>query len=257
MEYLRTLPPIDITKYKWRHSPQNPNVWQRKALARENHWYTRPVSLRGLFIGGSVSLATETDLDVFRRAAEAAWLRVRFEHPELAMTSEAGTDGQVWVKCPIAQCEEDAQSWVKKTLSVEPTENEYSFHGTRMEAWKNDESCSNMLRLHFPCADPASSILFFYFTFRLDHHFVDGVGGRMVVGSFFKFLANNLCQESSLPSSDLKWQESLKNLAPPWIEMMNEDQELNGSAFDKAVRRDSELLLDQRVRVDPAAAWIA
>ena len=249
MEYMQTLPPVDITKYGWKQSPQNEHVWQRKALTRENHWYHKPVRLRGIFIGGSVSLATKTNLDIFRRAAEAAWLRVRFEHPEIAMTSEAGTDGQVWMSCPIAKCDEDAQCWVEETLSVESMEKGYSFHDTRMEVWKSDESSSNLLRLHVPSADPVSSILSFDFTFCLDHHFVDGVGGRMLVGSFFKFLASTLYQGPSSLKSSLAWQKSLENLAPPWIEMLNGDQEVSGSAFDEAVRRDSELLIDHRVRI--------
>lgn len=82
------------------------------------------------------------------------------------------------------------------------------------------------------------------------------MGDRITVGSFFKYHANKLSQKLVLLSKS--WlRGSLKNVVPPWIEMMNENQEFSDSALDKTIRRDRELSIDQRIRVYTAVAWIA
>ena len=285
-----SLPPIDPTKYTWTPhdtTSKHPTAtWRRRALGRESHWPNRPAHLRRLFLAGSASLAGDPHIDIdparFQRAAENAWVRVRCEHPEVGMGSEVepgdrvgagGKDGkareqeEVWMTCRMMTRgdEREAKAWVDETLFIQVGEQGYEFPEDclRLFSKGGDHEARSLpsLRLRLlPRRGPQDSrplrLASFGFIFCLDHHFVDGVGVRLVAGSFFRFLADALGQElappvlsssSSSSESFVRWPESMQELAPSWIEMMNGHQQLDGTAFDTRVQRDTAKLISQRV----------
>lgn len=104
------------------------------------------------------------------------------------------------MSCPIAQSEGDAKSWVGETLWVESCSGEkgYEFPGSCLELFKDEKVSAPSLRIRFSerrrrdHRDSEESLAKFDFIFCLDHHFVDGVGVRLVAGCFFEFLADAL-----------------------------------------------------------------
>ena len=101
--------------------------------------------------------------------------------------------------------------------------------------------------VYVPQSIEEASMSSFGFLFCLDHHFVDGAGAKILADSFLKSLGNEFHRAPSTALSSSDWKDSIKNLAPPWIQMMNEDQHVSGPSFDEAVRCDSQILVDARV----------
>lgn len=110
VEQFQELHPINTKGCSWGQSDRDQIPWQRKALTRENRWFSTQVILRGLFIGRNFLFAQKINVANLLKAAKAAWLDNCFGHPEVTMPSEIDTTDQAPMNCPIAIDEEDVLS---------------------------------------------------------------------------------------------------------------------------------------------------
>jgi hypothetical protein len=100
---------LDVSRYHWKQSQDNPAVWQREALAVENLWPLRPKVVRELFVGGELLLFEPMDVAHISSAAREAWKELRIRHPEIALTARVRSEGKRLLEFRVPQSDHNIQ----------------------------------------------------------------------------------------------------------------------------------------------------
>ncbi|KAL8910231.1 MAG: hypothetical protein Q9171_004474 [Xanthocarpia ochracea] len=241
-----TVPAIDTKKYQWQE--KSPYLNERPFLGRESHWFHNKPDSRHLFLGIQAKLCTEVELNSIIRVAGQAWLRLRFDHPEIALQAVSSADSKGWMGCPIPCDDREAKCWQQKTLSRRHGHKAYDFSYAVSLAgqWNYEQreaDGSTTLMVYARCSPVDMKVTGVSFLFRVDHTYADGIGIRLIGDSYLRLFAQYLTDkpdDSELPP----WQHAARNLSPPWIELMNEQQKTSGEVFERNVRNDIEVLLN-------------
>ncbi|KAL8862805.1 MAG: hypothetical protein Q9178_000747 [Gyalolechia marmorata] len=239
------VPAIDSKKYRWEENP--PYLYRRPFLGRESHWFQSKPESRDLFLGVQAKLCTELELNPIIRVAGQAWLRLRFDHPEIALHTIPSADGKGWMCCPIPCDDQEAKRWQQKTLSRRHGHKAYDFTYAVSPAgqWnyqQREADGSTTLMVYARSSPMDMKVTSVSFLFRVDHTYADGIGIRLIGDSYLRLFAQCLTDK---PDSELPpWQHAARNLSPPWIELMNEQQKTGGEVFERNVRNDIDALLN-------------
>ena len=240
-----SVPAIDTRKYQWQE--KSPYLYQRPLLGRESHWFRSKPESRDLFLGVQAKLCTEVELNSIIRVAGQAWLRLRFDHPEIALHTVPSADGKGWMCCPIPCNDREAKRWQQKTLSRRHGHKAYDFSYAVSPAgqwnYQQPEAVgSTTLMVYARCSPVDMKVTTVSFLFRVDHTYADGIGIRLIGDSYLRLFAQYLTDQ---PDSKLPpWQHAVRNLSPPWIELMDERQKTSGEVFERNVRNDIDVLLN-------------
>jgi hypothetical protein len=240
---------LSVARYQWTQSQDDPALWQREALAGENLWPLRPKDVRELFLGGNLLLSQSTVLAGIQSAAQEAWRELRFQHPQVALTAHVDRAGKRLIEFRVPRSDEDVQRWVKRSLIIEADSKEPSFSELQSTIIlkKGDAPDSAMLYLQVEMASSKEDITKVHFLFNVDHLCTDGIGVRIIAGLFFRLFAQGLSSGNGMEYMDIKWQDSVRNLSPPWVNVLNHKQKTSGEEFEAAVARQFRFV-DENVR---------
>ena len=252
-----TTPMIDPSHYAWYTDPSTPGLYRRCALGLETKWVHQSPQNRQLFLSGTFTFHSPLSWPKFRKDVVRAWLRLRFEFPEVVLKFSGGynTDGSPIMECRIPLSETEAQEWVAKTLYLGDT-------GLDSQTESSAEDQIRMESVEYPVCvrlnhtrrpnshyDP---IVGADFCFRVDHQLADGMGVYILAGNFLKVFAQEVGRDNG---EKIEWEKAVENIPEPWVLMMNAKQETGGDIFEERVTKNTELVLE--AIVCPPALFLA
>lgn len=238
------IPHIDPSLYNWHPSTKKSNLYLRRALGVETKWTRQALGPRQMFLSGRFSLArsySDLTLIEFGRAAESAWLRLRFEFPEMLLgpSSEQDEDGGLLLELSIPRSDGEAREWVERSLFLDICKDGKSVEEEMRQAVVKDPVC---VRLNAR-VDQESKVAEAEFAFRVDHMTADGVGAYILAACFFKFLAHAIGGREET----FDWEALKSKLPTPWVGMMNSEQRTEGKEFEDGVKNLTNLVMEASV----------
>ena len=120
MGSLSLIPCIEPSLYDWRASTTVPDLHVRRALRAEAKWACQASGPRQMFLSGRFNLTgpySALSVDAFGKAAGRAWLRVRYEFPEVVLepSSEQGDDGSIFLQLKVPASDGQAREWMRRS----------------------------------------------------------------------------------------------------------------------------------------------
>ena len=212
-------------------------------------WIPRPKGYHEMFIGGSLDLNSPARPDVVARATRAAWLRLRFDVPELAVTAGYGEDGNAYMQYEGPKCEAEGLDWAERTSFVECRRQPLIFDEMleiMRQKKQRHESEQAFLFLSLVVQDNSELVRRVDFILNADHQITDGIGIKILLGRFLDLLVQSL-SESFASWERLDWRNSAINLSPPWICVMNDEQNISGPEYEKVADANEEILFQRMV----------
>ena len=243
------IPTIDASRYAWYTGPTTPGFYRRCALGLETKWVRQSPQNRQLFLSGTITFHCQMSSPEFRKAVVRAWLRLRFEFPEVVLkfSGEVNADGSPLMECKIPNSETEAEEWVARTLYLGDTDLEVQTESSaesqmRMEVVE-DPVCARLNYIGRPNShsEPVAGT---EFCFRVDHQLADGMGVYILVGNFLKILAKEVRRDKD---EKIEWEKAVGNIPEPWIVMMNAQQKIEGKEFEERVTKNAERVLEALV----------
>ncbi|TVY39675.1 Trichothecene 15-O-acetyltransferase [Lachnellula occidentalis] len=235
--------PLDPSAYQW--SQQSPFLWRRRALASEPMWISRPKELHDMFISGIISLEIPLPKATLKSAARNAWRSLRFEIPELVAKGKF-QDGKPIMQYQTPKDKDAVNEWINRTAFFDQGSNGLTFEGQR----------EKLLLMKRPFdLDTASLLLYseldtdedlvnrFHLMLNMDHEATDGIGTRILFGKYLSLLAKFL-SGSPGGQDEIEWAESSRNLSPPWISIMDEEQVTCGPEYEEMAQMNKTMLLE-------------
>ncbi len=192
----------------------------------------------------------------FRKAVVRAWLRLRFEFPEVVLkfSGEFNADGSAIMECKIPSSETEAEEWVAKTLYLGNTDldvqTESSAESQIRAEVVEDPVCARLNYISRPNSH-YEPVVGAEFSFRIDHQLTDGMGVYTLAGNFLKILAKEVSRDKD---EKIEWEKAVENIPEPWVLMMNAEQKTEGKGFEERVRKNCELVLETIV-CPPTLCW--
>lgn len=256
--------PLDPSSYKW--SQRSPFLWRRRALASESMWIPRPKELHEMFIRGTISLEPPLPKPTLKSAVRNAWRKLRFEIPELVAKGQY-QDGKPFMQCQIPKDEDEVNEWVNRTAFFDQGLKGISFEGQRKNLLLRKqafdlETASLLLYLELDIDE--DSVSRFHLMLNMDHEATDGIGTRILFGKYLSLLAKFLSGSPGVGQGEMEWAESSRNVSPPWISIMDEEQITSGPQYDEMAQMNKTLLLENMViyvfssvyQSTPAIKWL-
>jgi hypothetical protein len=242
-------PEIDPADYTWREFAENPSLWRRRAVASETNWLIKPRLFREIFISASVILESPITQSVLVRATKEAWINLRLDAPDIVAKPIIGEDrATIYIQYETPENLDVVESWVNRTVFIEePGAIEWGFRDLRSKilAAKGELEIDQVFLLVHSTLEPDSNgaVRKIQIVLNTDHRFTDGIGTRILFGKFLGQLAASLGGPALKDLKDDKiWQESAQNLAPAWPTILNANQRVAGSDYQKAVGENQENL---------------
>ena len=242
---------LDPSLYAWQPHPTTPRLYQRRALGLETKWVHRAAQNRQLFLSGTFNLESPLPSPIFQNAVVQAWLKLRFEFPEVSMkfSGDFAADGSAIMECQIPRSKEEAQEWVARTLFVGHAATDAQT-APGAEALIQTEAIDDPVgaRLNSSLRPNSHSKLVIGgdFSFRVDHRLADGMGVYILAGNFFRILALEVSRDDK--AKEMEWEQAAQNIPSPWVFIMNAKQEIEGENFEEMARQNTELVLESTVR---------
>ena len=250
------IPTIDPSRYAWYTHPTIPGLYQRCALGLETKWVHQSPQNRQIFLSGMFTFRNPMSSPKFRKAAVRAWLKLRFEFPEVVLrfSGEYNADGSAIMESKIPTSETEADEWVTKTLYLGDTNLDVETQSSaesqiRMEV-VDDPVCARLnyigkLNSHYEPVVGAE------FCFRVDHQLADGMGVYILAGNFLKIFAKEVSRDKD---EKIEWEKAVGNIPEPWVLIMNAKQKTEGKGFEERVTKNVELVLEATV-CPPTFCW--
>lgn len=261
---------LDPSRYQWIQSHEDPQIWRRRALAGENLWLQRTGEIRQLFLGANISLSP-LPRDTLRTAARNAWSHLATANPHITirplLESSRERLGGVPERFVEFHMPTEGRSkagsydtssfkleaWVRGTIFHEPSDSVLlGFDDLRrnlMGRVRGQENMASILlheiadKSHPDDCSQLETMLF------ADHLMTDGIGIRILLGSFLSLFAEELAglggSVISKPPAELSL--SIERLAQPWCSLMNHNQVVSGEEFEAAVKAQEKFLLSDIV----------
>jgi hypothetical protein len=235
--------------YNWEPSKESPSIWQRRPLANEVIWLARPKDSRDLFVYASLSFTAPVLRNKLKSASESAWKQVRFDVPELVLTT--GTNlktGDFYMQYQTPQSEEDVDQWIKRTSVFEFGQQRECFSWLRrsISSWKRNHESENamLFSLAYINAENSALVHNLQIMIYVDHLITDGIGARILLGRYLSHLAYSI---STSVQFKLNWQENHARLSPPWTCCTNPEQEYFGAKYEKDALWNQDVMTSRMV----------
>jgi hypothetical protein len=234
---MNLLPLLDPTAYSWNQSKENPSLWQRRALGAESSWMLKPREYREIFIAATLMLSSPVSITMFDEAVELAWLHLKLEVLDIAVTTTIGDDGSSFIQYQSPRDEAEDQAWLKRTMFIEHETSALSFKElkdqivTRKEV--QDTNSAHIFVNSKPDDRNSTIVQDCQIMLNVDHQITDGIGTRILFGKFLSCLAKSISEPKREVRDVNRWTRNGRNLSVPWIEVMNEEQVVSGHDFEK------------------------
>ncbi|EPE25640.1 hypothetical protein GLAREA_01552 [Glarea lozoyensis ATCC 20868] len=234
--------PPDPTAYAWqRHASGS---YRRLSLSSESMWVSKPREARHIFILAELTTTQPANADTIFDAAKKAWRKLRFEVPELQLSSVfENENAYLQYECPESQ---KVDTWVKQTTYLESSTEAPDFKRLRdLFLYRSrDNFCPASLLIYsqYENRQILDVSKKFWCMLNTDHLITDGIGTRVLLGKYLEEFSKSLAAPNSVEDTKLLWGETWKNLSPPWITIMNNKQEYSGRGFKERVSANQEYL---------------
>ena len=250
MSFEVKLPALNPSAYAWEQSLQSKLVLQRKALAGEWSWI--PKVDNAIFISGSLHLNSPTTHRRLHGAANKAWRALRFEVPELVVSSGmCGKDGQAFMQYQAPGNEEEIAHWIQRSSRFQHGVQKLEFNDLRAKLVHirgSQYTDRTFLLAHAQAQDQDDeSVSCAQIILYVDHTVTDGIGIRIIFGKYLTLLASYLGKSPNAPQVQLNWEDSARNLYAPWISLMNEEQIISGPEYEACSEFNTWLFLRRMV----------
>ena len=251
-----SIPTIDPSHYSWYTDPTTPGRYRRCALGLETRWVHQSPQNRQLFLSGILTIHCPISSPKFRKAVARAWLRLRFEFPEVVLefSGEFNADGSPIMECKIPSSEAEAEEWVAKTLYLGDTNLDLQT-GSSAESQIRKEVVEDpvCVRLNYISKPKSHNEPKFgaEFCFRVDHQLADGMGVYILAGNFLRIFAKEVSRDEG---EKIEWEKAVGNIPEPWVLIMNAKQKTEGKDFEERATKNTELVLEAMVCV-PTLCW--
>ncbi len=204
-----------------------------------------------MFLRGKLYLTNRystLSLEDFLRAAERAWLRLRYEFPAvmLGLSSEQWDDGSILLELNVPGSDGEAREWMRRSFFLGTCEEGKSAEEELRQAVTRDPIC---VRLNAR-VDQEGKVYGAEFAFRVDHLTADGVGAYIVSARFLKFLADAVGGREE----NFDWGASKAKIPTPWVSIMNTEQRIEGKEFEESVKDVTNLVTKMSVCKFPTNA---
>lgn len=198
-------------------------------------------------------------MNLFFQAAEKAWFRLRFEHPEVVQnhTGDFNADGSAIMQCEIPRHERVVKDWVKRTflLGIEGPHAggvasvEVEMRGKEITTdpvsvlWHATYSKPEIpgIRRRRLNLENLPQFIGAAFCLKVDHGLADGIGAYVLAGKYLKLVGEEL---GGRAAETMKWAKAVDNLPKAWVRMVNKEQKTGGEEFEKDVRALTELMTE-------------
>ncbi|KAH8802505.1 15-O-acetyltransferase Tri3-domain-containing protein [Xylogone sp. PMI_703] len=238
-------PPLNPDNYRW-HEDYETASWVRRACGIENLDGMEVPNKKGHndFYIAVTSKFHDPQLTVLHisRAFKEVWFRTRFHHPQIACVP-LWRDGQLFLSYRPPQDDDEAIDWVNRTVKVElgwrSSEEVYLEAGERRResgaSQKASPAATVLILAPVKTINDRVSITKVTFIFQFNHIFFDGSAAYTLIGQVLDDLAVELGAPKK-PES-FRWEKSVDNLTPAFVEILSGDQELSGGAYERALKR--------------------
>ena len=192
----------------------------------------------------------------FRKAVARAWLRFRFEFPEVVLkfSGDLNADGSPIMECKIPSSETEAEAWLARTLYLGHIDLDVLIKSSA-ESQIRTEVVEDPVCARLNCIIRSEShyepVVGAEFCFRVDHQLADGMGVYILAGNFLRIFAREVSRDKD---EKIDWEKAGANIPEPWVLMMNAKQKTEGKGFEEKVTRNTELVLEAIV-CPPALRW--
>ena len=204
-----------------------------------------------MFIGGSLALDCLVPSFALIASAKSAWRRLRFEVPELAVSAGYETECVAYMQYLVPASGEEVNQWVERTTDFEcgPESLDFQELLKRVRQKKDGHDSDQVFLLLRPVVEAGNDLVKQVdFILNADHQVVDGIGIKILLGRFLALLAKSL---SSPLEEDFDWEQSINNLTPPWIGLMNEDQLCSGPEYERVAEANKDFMFQKMVQRHP------
>lgn len=206
-----------------------------------------------MFIGGSLTLGSLVPPGALVVAVKAAWRRLRFEVPELVVSASYGAYGRAYMQYEEPTSAQGVNQWVERTTSINFGKKDLDFQqllGSIRQEKDGHDSDQAFLLLHSVLEGVEDLVGRIDFILNADHQVVDGISVRILLGRFLTLFAISLSSPRG-DDVDLDWGKSTKNLTPPWIGVVNDDQLLSGPEYQRVAELNKDFMFQKMVMLIP------
>jgi hypothetical protein len=209
-----------------------------------------------MFISGSLALVSPLPYSALASAARHAWRCLCFQIPELMVSAICEKDG-TYMQYQAPKNDRQAHQWVKRTMFFEHGKQRLDFKELRenilqRRGQNGSDSEQATLLIYSRVQDGNDLAEIFDCIITTDHQITDGIGVRILLGQYLSILANSLNGLPGVDEMEIDWQESCRNLSPPWISIMNKEQLKSGPDYEEMVEWSRDILLEKMVMPTPS-----
>lgn len=146
-----------------------------------------------------------------------------------------------------------AEEWISRTYSCSSTTSKQDFQELRQTllAAKQGHDEDNAFLLSCAGLDEdehgnkVELVKHAQIMMCVDHQVADGIGVYILLGKYLTLLASELGRRPGGAEMEMRWEESWKNLSPPWILRMNDEQVFSGKEYEEIAERNRDVILNK------------
>lgn len=231
------LPPLVAGNHEWRVSQHDPGILERRAIGAEVPNGTGELTRAGandLYIWATVQFKDPNiTLIALQEKMKEVLILLRSQHPEIGCTYRWDGDNNPFIQYRSLKDLNEAASWADHILHVR-IGNEIGLQiRDQIQAEKQENEVPKPLDIYLVASISEIGATLgnakVELVFRTNHLSSDGISIRLVVGDILRILG------SSTLSDDLRnisWGDEHKNLGPPLLSVLGDNQATSGQEFE-------------------------
>ncbi|KAF8515738.1 hypothetical protein JB92DRAFT_3142760 [Gautieria morchelliformis] len=235
------IPPFDYSRFQWRQSPDDTNVFLREAFGGEviEDFFSRfNHGEQTLYLGLHVTLHSAISPSNFLSQAREAWKALRHQVPLVAVKIAYDAAGNTLMTYRQAASSQEVADWAHRTvrLSNEPQGLDQLRYELSKVQIPDEHGTLTLLYIL-----PGSSETSYSLLLHTSHVPFDGGGIKVLGNKLLALLAARLTDGGAAPP--LHWGEEGKNLLPCVTEILGPDEDREGERYTQTL---TEVLGDIR-----------
>lgn len=231
------LPPLVARNHEWRVSQHDPEILERRAVGAEVPNGTGELTRAGandLYIWATVRFKEpSTTLTALREKLREVLILLRSQHPEIGCTYRWDGDNNPFILYRSLKDLHEAASWADHILHVR-IGTETGLHiRDQIQAEKQGNEAPKPLDIYLVASisniDATLGNTKVELVFRTNHLSSDGISIRLVVGDILRMLGSSTLSDDI---RNISWGDEHKNLGPPLLSVLCDNQATSGQEFE-------------------------
>jgi hypothetical protein len=231
--------PVVAKDFEWHSDGTDSQFLQRRAIGAEvanGSGEGLNAGQHDLYIWATVKIEEpDVTLIKLRDMLKLVLMLLRFQHPEVACTYSWDGDLSPFIHYHSPRNHEEAMRWAEDLVHVQVgTKTGLKIRDELQEAGKAGRL---VMPLEIYLVAPVSAVdgalgnANVEFVFRTNHLSTDGIGIRLMVGEIFRMLGTS--EDMARIVRNIRWGDEYKNLAPPLLSVLGDNQAISGADFEK------------------------